>query len=325
MPRSKHGSGWRCIVPDHTPEPVRFKNAQGHYLFGMYHPPAGVRPARKTAVILLSPGVKMRVAPHRLYNQMAEQFSANGFPVLRFDFWGLGDSEGECPEELLADLYGEVQVGRYVKDCQCAMRWLSGEKGIDRFVLGGLCGGAITGLLAGANDPRCVGLLALGIPVILDSANADQNRYMTQWQRGAIRQTYFRKLISPGAWLRLLTFKSDFGLIWRSVFRSGNPNPASGKAQETGHAEKSNVNPLFAPNFFALLERGCTALFIFSGSDRLLYEYEEKFASRNRERLESVQNVLKLHVVPNANHILSRREWKQNMMEQACDWLEGFE
>jgi uncharacterized protein len=103
----------------------------------MYHHPAEGRSARKTAIILLSPGVKMRVAPHRLYNQMAEQFSANGFPVLRFDFWGLGDSEGKCPEELLADLYGEIQVGRYIQDCQCAMRWISGEKGIDRFVLEG--------------------------------------------------------------------------------------------------------------------------------------------------------------------------------------------
>ena len=313
-------------MPDYTPEPIRFINDQGHYLFGMYHSPAKRQLVKKTAIILISPGVKMRVAPHRLYNQMAEQFSANGFPVLRFDFWGVGDSEGECPEELLADLYGEIQVGRYVQDCQCAMQWLSGEKGIDRFVLGGLCGGAITGLLAGADDPRCVGLLSLGIPVILDSLNVDQSRYMTQWQRGAIRKTYFRKLISPGAWLRLLTFKSDLGLIWRSVFRLSSPNSAPGKEQESEQTEKSNLNPHFAPKFFALLERGCPALLIFSGSDRLLYEYEEKFASRHRKRLESTQTGLKLHVVPNANHILSRREWKQNMMEQACNWLKkGFE
>jgi len=39
--------------------------------------------------------------------------------VLRFDFYGLGDSEGEIREPMLADLYGSIQMGRYVKDTRC--------------------------------------------------------------------------------------------------------------------------------------------------------------------------------------------------------------
>lgn len=307
------------------PEPICFDNAEGHKLFGIYHPPDFRRPPRKTAVILLSPGVKMRIAPHRLYNLMADKFAAMGFAVLRFDFWGLGDSEGECPEEFLADLYGEIQIGRYVKDSQCAMDWISREKGFDRFIIGGLCGGAITGLLTGADDPRCVGLLSVGIPVILDSANLDMSRYITQWQATVIRQGYFRKLFSLNAWIRLITLKSDFSLIWRSVFRPSKPGEDTGGKQELDNAEKSNVNPLFAPKLFALLERGSPALMIFSGSDRLLYEYEEKFASKYRQRLEPVRSLLTFYVVPHANHILSLQEWKQEMLQQACTWLEAFE
>lgn len=312
-------------MADLTIEPIRFKNKQGYKLFGMYHhPSAESQPRKNTAIVLLSPGVKMRVAPHRLYNIMAEHFAKQGFPVFRFDFWGLGDSEGDCPEEFLADLYGHIQVGRYVKDTKSAMDWLAAEKGIKRFIVGGLCGGAITGLLAGAEDHRCVGLLSIGIPVSLDSSNVDQTLYMTLNQRIEIRKSYIGKLLRPQAWLRLLTLKSDFGLIWRTVFYGGTPRQNPGKKGKNGEAKNSNINPVFAPKFFELVNRGCPVLLVFSGADRLLHEYEEKFAAQNTQRLEALKDVLTLNIVPNANHILSREDWKHQMLNFASSWLSRF-
>ena len=81
-----------------------FNNKDGLKLFGIYHEPEN-QVRRDTAILLLSPGVKMRVAPHRLYNKMAEQFVTMGFPVFRFDFYGLGDAEGEISDPILADVY----------------------------------------------------------------------------------------------------------------------------------------------------------------------------------------------------------------------------
>jgi len=68
---------------------------------------------RPVAVLLLSPGIKMRVAPHRLYHKMAAFIADLGFPVLRFDFHGLGDSEGELGESTLAEVYNSIQSGRF--------------------------------------------------------------------------------------------------------------------------------------------------------------------------------------------------------------------
>ena len=76
-------------------EPVSFRNARGETLHGMLHAPAAeVR--RGVCILLLSPGIKGRVGPHRLYLKLAGPFVAAGFHVLRFDYYGLGDSEGDA-------------------------------------------------------------------------------------------------------------------------------------------------------------------------------------------------------------------------------------
>jgi pimeloyl-ACP methyl ester carboxylesterase len=308
-----------------NPTPVVFENRDGNKLFGMLHRPPAAR-GQALGIVLLSPGVKMRVAPHRLYVMMATRLAELGYPVLRFDFYGLGDSEGELEDEYLADLYGTVSAGRFVSDTHSAMDWMQRECSIEQFVVGGLCGGAITGLLAGGGDTRIVGLLSLGIPVIRYSANIDPDRFVTRGQLKELRRVYFRKLLNPVAWVRLLTLRSDFRSIGR-VVRGALAKPASelGIGQhppppDVG-AESTNLNPLFAPAFFRMLDSDAKMILIFSGSDRLTWEYEEKFASLNKERLAEFVDELEVHTVPDANHIFATREWQQQMMALVEDWL----
>lgn len=303
--------------------PVLFDNADGLRLHGMMHEPEASR-RKPVGILLLSPGVKMRVAPHRLYNRMAEHFAGLGYPVLRFDFHGLGDAEGEVPEKLLADLYGSVQIGRYVGDTRAAMEWMRREFGLERFIAAGLCGGAITGLLAARKDPRIVGLLGLGIPVILDSAQADKSRFLTQGQMDRLQRGYFSKLLDPQSWFRLLTFQSDYRVIWRILRRrfAGPAPDVPESGGDAGHKEEDdNTNPLFAPAFFDMVDSGRQILFIFSGSDRLDWEYEEKFARRHAERLAGAKDCYEVTTIPEANHILSMPEWQQSMLRLCDDWL----
>jgi hypothetical protein len=44
---------------------------------------------------------------------LADAIVQAGILVLRFDFHGLGDSEGTIDEPIMADLYGSVSLGRY--------------------------------------------------------------------------------------------------------------------------------------------------------------------------------------------------------------------
>ncbi len=305
--------------------PITFSNQEGARLFGMLHEPSVPRDGAET-VLILSPGVKMRVAPHRLYNKLAERIAAMGYPVLRFDFHGLGDSEGDAPETLLADFYGATQLGRYVGDTIAAMDWMQRTHGTRQFIAAGLCGGALTGLLTAAKDHRIVALCGISIPVILDGSDRDAARHMTAAQITATRTGYLRKLRMAEwrSWVRLLTFRSDFRMIARALI---NPIQArirrSKSTTENARAavQRDNTNPLFALAFRSMVSTSRDVLLVFAESDRLFWEFEEKFLQRHGSSLEPYSMWYRVHVTPQANHIFSSSEWQEDLFEQCCGWL----
>ena len=308
--------------------PVVFTNRSGKNLFGMLHVPPGDR--KDTAIIILSPGIKNRVAPHRLYVKMARRFCELGFQVLRFDPEGLGDSEGEIDEKFTANLYGSIQVGRFIGDTACAMDWMEKEYGISRFILAGLCGGAITGLLTGARDRRVVALLGLGIPVILDSSDIDHSKYITAGELMGLREKYKKKFLNLNAWFRFLTFRSDYRMLFKSFLASGSkaasnnkPRAVSGKIDAKNQVQASdNFNALFPAALKGMLSGNRTVLFIFSESDRLFWEYEEKFVRRYPENEQGERSLLTVKVTKEANHIFSFSEWQEDMISVTTFWMD---
>lgn len=303
-------------------EAVTFRDHAGRTLFATLHTPDVPDPGLP-AVVLMSPGVKMRVGPGRLYLPLTEMFNELGHTVLRVDFHGLGDAEGELPETLLADVYNHVEVGRHVSDVACALDWLRRERGVTRFIAGGLCGGAVTALLAAERDPSIEGLLAIGIPVTLASRVARPSKYMTRMELADRRQRYVRKLLDPRAWWRLVTFQSEMGVIARSLLVMVRPErkPAPMPEGSTLTPEQmENINPLFAPAFFTFLERGGRALLLFSEKDRMYAEYQEKFIALHGARLRAFSAQVHEHLILGANHVLTQHEWRQEMIAVSRSW-----
>lgn len=308
-------------------EPVFFDNRDKVRLFGILHRPEYAR--RDVCIVILSPGIKSRVAPHRLYIKMAKRFCEMGFFVLRLDPHGIGDSEGEIEEHMAADFYASVQVGRFVNDTIDAMNWMERENGISRYILAGLCGGAITGLLAGAMDKRVCSLLGLGIPVILDSATTDQTKYMTKGQLENLRDSYLKKLINLKAWLRFFAFKSDYRLILKSLMTSMRKRDSStntvrhldSQLSETdSNHTANNLNPYFPPAFHKFLSSR-KMLLIFSEADRLYWEFEEKYSFSYKNEYEKYKTNVEIYVAKDANHIFSFKAWQEQMLNISCEWL----
>jgi len=98
-------------------------------LFGCYHaPPLGS--ARDSGVVLCYPFIQEYMRSHRAFRQLAIQLCNLGFPVLRFDFFGHGDSagvseEGEIRQWLndISSAVGEIRArSRCAKVCLVGLR-----------------------------------------------------------------------------------------------------------------------------------------------------------------------------------------------------------
>ena len=76
-----------------TQEAFFFRESKGA-LFGSYHPPTSA--VRGAAVVLCPPYGHEYVQSHRAFRLMAERLAEAGFPALRFDYRGTGDSAGRA-------------------------------------------------------------------------------------------------------------------------------------------------------------------------------------------------------------------------------------
>jgi pimeloyl-ACP methyl ester carboxylesterase len=155
-------------------EPFYF-GPSGARLFGCYQPPRlGQR--RNRGVILCYPMGHEYVAAHRAYRQLATRLSKTGFHVLRFDFYGCGDSAGDC---------GDGHISQWLDDIGTAITEMRKRSGLAKFCLVGLRLGGSLAALAGArrND---IDALALWDPVIdggayIDEASGAHREMMRQY------------------------------------------------------------------------------------------------------------------------------------------------
>jgi hypothetical protein len=197
---------------------------------------------------------------------------------------------------------------------------------VDDVVLGGLCGGAITGVFAAVGSPHVKGIFALGLPVVVDGSHVDQTANMSVGQLEGIRTKYLKKLLNPSAWLRVLTMKSDFRLLIASVLaplrkRTGGARPAAARP-DAAPAPRGNANPHFPGAFEQVLRQACPVLLLFSESDRLYAEFREKFLPDYGHLVEAYADLVEVDVVPQANHVFTFTEWQHDMLDRVKHWME---
>ena len=128
-------------------------------LLGFYHPPSGA--TRRMAVLLCNPIGDDLMRAHRPLRHLAESLAATGFPVLRFDFDGEGDSAGD-PRDPDRVATWRADIGRAAAE----LRALSG---VDRLALVGLKLGATFAFLGG-HDLGGVDALVLWSAYVAGSA-----------------------------------------------------------------------------------------------------------------------------------------------------------
>ena len=157
-------------------EVISFKNKFNNQLVGIMHEPDGDKfIGEKVGINLLNPGLKNRVAPHRLNVKIARKLCKLGYYVLRSDPHGIGDSEGKFmgSNEPIMDLWGEIQRGSFVDDTISANNILCSSHGIKKVILIGQCGAVVTAGIVGSIDRRVDRLILINTPTTLLSSKLD--------------------------------------------------------------------------------------------------------------------------------------------------------
>jgi pimeloyl-ACP methyl ester carboxylesterase len=134
-------------------QPFYFGTSQ-EQLFGAYHAPEG-RAARTGAVVLCHPLGHEYLRAHRAFRNLAAALAGQGFHVLRFDYFGSGDSGGDADQ---------TTIDRCLADLSTAIQELKDISGASRVSLIGLRMGATLAALA-ATGRRDIDRLILWDPV----------------------------------------------------------------------------------------------------------------------------------------------------------------
>ena len=273
-----------------TERAVRFGPAGA--LSGIYHCPEKAADLALPGVIILPAGIDQKVGPTRLYVGIARAIAAAGFPVLRFDYFGLGESHpspvtgGGRAGSLPSDRGGDVDF---------ALDWLSRERPQAGVVLLGLCSGAHDAHRVAARDQRIVGVCQL------DGYGYRTGRY---WLQYTVERLFDRRR-------------------WVNVIRRKLPRKAS---VEDGDPVTGDVDFFTMPakralaaELRAMMSRDVRLLYLFSGQTSNYYNYERQFAAAFSD-VDFGQRLTEAFF-PEADHTFSRSVDRRKLTARVASWL----
>ncbi|OGV90460.1 MAG: hypothetical protein A3K19_33585 [Lentisphaerae bacterium RIFOXYB12_FULL_65_16] len=280
------------LTPDLAETAVRF-DAYDDALVGNLVQP---RQSAPLGVVFAHGWSGNRSGPHGILTHIARELGHAGFPSIRFDFRGRGESTGNGMATTLATM---------ASDLVAAATLLQRECGVRKLVYLGVCSG---GNVAIGNLPRLpapAGLVLLSVYPFSDgdSFGRDVHRtwhYAREYARKACRAETWGRLVRGDIRLRQVG-NVLFGHLVRRKKRDDSTEPQGQKTPESSPPKKH----------LAKLRPDLPALLIYGTADpdtRAARQYYEEYATMHRLPLEFVE-------IPGANHNFSSVAWTRQITE----------
>jgi exosortase A-associated hydrolase 1 len=262
-------------------------------LLGILHHAADPHPA--CGVVIVVGGPQYRVGSHRQFILMARALAAAGIPVLRFDYRGMGDSEGAARS---FESVGE--------DITAAIDALTRAiPSVRKIALWGLCDAASAALMVVPAEARVSALILANPWVRTQSGEA----------RAYVSHYYGDRLLQRDFWTKLLRGKvNPFSALagWFRMHRVARTAPT---AAALGFIERMRMGmeAFSGPVLLLLSERDLTA-----------QEFVDHCAaSREWSRLLTRPNVI-VERLAGADHTFSQRPVLQRATEHSRLFLAGL-
>jgi exosortase A-associated hydrolase 1 len=233
---------------------------------------------------------------------LARDLAADGVPVMRFDYRGMGDSDG--------DIRNFEAVKEDIREA--TDQFFSQVSEVRDIVIWGLCDAASAALFYAHHDLRVSGLVLLNPWVRTKEGEA----------RVYLKHYYLSRLANRELWQKILRGRFDYAGATRSVWNVAG-KALSGKTRSPSPAAET-VQAL-PDRMSAAFERfNGKVLLILSGKDLTAQEFLD--VVKGSRKWQSMVNSARVQRrdLPQANHTFSQRDWRDQVSSWTREWVTSW-
>jgi len=282
--------------------PVVF-SCQSDQLIGLIHKPANVA---GIGILIVVGGPQYRIGSHRQFVLLARMLAANDIPVMRFDYRGMGDSEG------LIRSFSNID-----EDIKVAVDTFSNSvPDLTGVVIWGLCDAASAASFYAYQDERIKGLVLLNPWVFTEQGAA----------KTYLKYYYLQRLSNPELWRKVFTLQFDYRQSFfsivslvKNILESKDSQNESAISEEVSLVDSSLALPVRVRECLQRFEY--PVLFVLSGKDLTADEFKEVVKSDEKwQHLFETSSVSKVEL-KESDHTFSSQKWRDEVAQLTLQWL----
>ncbi len=266
-------------------------DCEGCRLVGIVTHPAD---PNETGVLIIVGGPQYRAGSHRQFTLLARHLAVHGIASLRFDYRGMGDSEGSMRnfESIDADI------------CAAIDSLLKHVPEVRRVALWGLCDAASAALYYAHGDQRVSNLILLN-PWVHTEAGASRVRF---------KHYYLSRLMQRSFWEKFLSGKIELRKSVGDLSKSAQKTVTAASPITSAPADPRHGSPDYIERMFDGLKRfQGDVLFILSGNDLTAQEFIALTQQDKRWKRLCHSQKITSEIVQKANHTFSSQAWRRQV------------
>jgi exosortase A-associated hydrolase 1 len=278
----------------------------GDQLVGILH--ASAAHGRRGVLVVVGGGPQYRVGGHRQLTLWARRLSDHGYPVLRFDYRGMGDSHGQFRgfEHIDDDIRAAVD------------EFFARVPQLEEVVLWGECDAASAILFYAHSDRRVQGAVLLN-PWVRTEAGA---------ARTMLRFYYLQRLLQPSFWTKVFSLRFNFVAsaasaigMWRQA-RAGSRGGSGTRA--TANPGMSRDQPLPDRMLAGLRQFPKPLMLVLGGRDLIAREFDV-LTSQSPDWLRQLNSpTVTRHDLPEGDHTFSSAAQRDQVVDWGLAWLRNW-
>jgi uncharacterized protein len=260
-------------------------------------------------VLIVVGGPQYRAGSHRQFVLLARQLAEAGIPVFRFDYRGMGDSDGDVRSFEDVDDDIRAALDRFAVEAPA----------VREIVIFGLCDAACTALFYAHRDSRICGLVLVN-PWIRTSEGLAKTY---------LKHYYLARLLDRELWQKIFSGRFEYRKAAGAFFRtlatvSLDRFRKSSVALNASSASCDRSNPLPDRMLEGFRRFRGNVLFILSGNDLTAKEFVDMVDGNAEWRERLASPVVDCRSLPDANHTFSRRDWRDQLGLWIKEWMDSF-